>query len=299
MSVTSDKLRAEFGAQDAIRDAGLTSPKDVRRFDDIAYGPHPQQRLDVYRPVDEAGKLPVIVSVHGGGWVYGDKELYQYYTMNLAQRGFAVVNFSYRLAPETQYPAQMADIKAVFDWAHAHADEYGLDTGNLFAVGDSAGAHLLGLYCDACTNPEYAALYDFDAPFGPAPSAVGLACGAYTIGGDVGGNWDQDLKLMEDLLPGGPTPENLRLVDVRRWITPAFPETFFFTCTGDFLQEQADALQLTLRERQVPHVMRFYGDAGHALGHVFHCNMRSEEGRRCNDEQCAFFRNVMAKKASV
>ena len=56
---------------------------------------------------------------------------------------------------------------------------------------------------------------------------------------------------------------------------------------------------MTLRERQVPHVMRFYGDAGHALGHVFHCNMRSEEGRRCNDEQCAFFRNVTAKKASV
>ena len=99
MSVTSDRLRREFGAQDAIRDAGLTVPADVERKTNIPYGAHPQQVLDVYRPKDAAGKLPVIVSVHGGGWVYGDKELYQHYTMNLAQRGFAVVNFSYHLAP--------------------------------------------------------------------------------------------------------------------------------------------------------------------------------------------------------
>ena len=285
MSITSDRLRREFAASDAIRDAGLTTPPDIQRYDDIAYGEHPLQRLDVYRPRQATGPLPVIVSVHGGGWVYGDKELYQYYTMSLAQRGFAVVNFSYRLAPESRYPAQMEDVAAVFDWARAHAGEYGMDMDNLFAVGDSAGAHLLGLYCAACTNPDYARRYSF--AFGPAPKAISLACGVYTIAQDV----EQDMKLMEDLLPGGPTPGNLEWVDVRRWITPSFPETFLFTCTGDFLQEQADAMQVTLRRQQVPHILRFYGDAAHTLGHVFHCDMRSEAGRRCNDEQCAFFWN--------
>ena len=297
MSATSDRLRREFGAQDAIRDAGLTTPDDVQRFDDIPYGPFPEQKLDVYRPRDAAGRLPVIVSVHGGGWVYGDKELYQHYTMSLAQRGFAVVNFTYRLAPEHPFPAQMEDVMAAFAWTRDHADAYGLDIDNLFAVGDSAGAHLLGLYCDACVNPAYACQFSFDAPFGPAPAAVAFACGAYTIGGDVRSDWHEDMLLMEDLLPGGPTPENLALVDVRRWITADFPETFFFTCTGDFLQAQAGALQRTLTERKVPHVLRFYGDAAHELGHVFHCNMRFDEGRRCNDEQCAFFRGVMEKRA--
>ena len=61
------------------------------------------QKLDVYRQKDATGKLPVIVSVHGGGWVYGDKERYQFYCMDLAERGFAVVNFSYRLAPEYKF----------------------------------------------------------------------------------------------------------------------------------------------------------------------------------------------------
>lgn len=295
MSATSDKLRKEFSAQDAIRDAGLTSPEDIQRVDDIAYGDLPEQKLDVYRPKALAGKLPVIVSVHGGGWVYGDKELYQYYTMSMAQRGFAVVNFSYRLAPEHQFPAQMEDVKSVFAWTEANAEEYGFDMENLFAIGDSAGAHMLGLYCDACINPEYAERYPFETPFGPIPKAVSFACGAYTIGGDIKTDWNQDLALMNDLLPGGPTPENLAMVDVRRWITPDFPETFFFTCTGDFLQEQAVALEGTLMKQKVPHIMRFYGDADRDLGHVFHCNMKSEDARRCNDEQCLFFRNVMAK----
>lgn len=101
--------------------------------------------LDVYRPkatnIEE--KLPVIVSVHGGGWVYGDKEGYQYYCMSLAQRGFAVVNFSYRLAPESKFPASIIDTNLVFGWILDHAEEYGFDTENIFAVGDSAGAHML------------------------------------------------------------------------------------------------------------------------------------------------------------
>ena len=289
MSTTSDRIRREFAASDAVRDAGLTIPDDIQRYDDIAYGSNPLQKLDVYRPKNSMGKLPVIISVHGGGWVYGDKELYQYYTMSLAQRGFTVINFSYRLAPESQYPAQIEDVATVFDWVNNHAEQYGMDVNNIFAVGDSAGAHLLGLYCDACTNPEYARHYAFS--FGLTPKAVAFACGVYTIEQDK----DQDMKLMEDLLPGGPTPENLAWVDVKRWLTSAFPETFLFTCTGDSMQEQADAMQVALRKKQVPHIMRFYGDSEHELGHVFHCNMRSEEGRRCNDEQCAFFRCVASK----
>ena len=86
-------IRYDFGKGDRKRDAGLKTPEDVKRFDDISYGPDRKyQLLDVYRLKDAEGKLPVIVSVHGGGWVYGTKETYQFYCMSLAQRGFAVVN---------------------------------------------------------------------------------------------------------------------------------------------------------------------------------------------------------------
>lgn len=86
MSELSKRMRAEWSVNDAKRDAGLTTPETVERFDGLAYGPDPVwNRLDVYRPKCERGnRLPVIVSIHGGGWVYGDKELYQFYCMSLA-----------------------------------------------------------------------------------------------------------------------------------------------------------------------------------------------------------------------
>ena len=88
MSELSKRMRAEWSVNDAKRDAGLTTPETVERFDGLAYGPDPVwNRLDVYRPISERGnQLPVIVSIHGGGWVYGDKELYQFYCMSLAGR---------------------------------------------------------------------------------------------------------------------------------------------------------------------------------------------------------------------
>lgn len=76
MSQMSDFIRKTFGESDDIRDTGLTTPNDVVRYNDIVYGTDKNwQILDVYRPKKDVEKvLPVIVSVHGGGWVYGDKE---------------------------------------------------------------------------------------------------------------------------------------------------------------------------------------------------------------------------------
>ena len=292
MSQASDMVRREFTKGDDIRDAGLTTPEDIVRYDDIVYGADPKwQVLDVYRPkAAEGEKLPVIVSVHGGGWVYGDKERYQYYCMNLAQRGFAVVNFTYRLAPENKYPSSIEDTNAVFTWVISHGEEYGFDLEHIFGVGDSAGAHNLGLYSGICTNPEYAAEYDFKVPEGFAPTAIALNCGAYVIEleGDLTDQLTKDL--MADFLPEKGTAKELELINVTKHVTEKYPPTFFMTCTGDFLKNMAPLLATKLAEKDVPFVYRYYGDSEHELGHVFHCNMKSEDARLCNDEECSFFK---------
>lgn len=289
MSELSLMIRRMFKEGDDLRDVGLTTPQDILRYDDILYGDDPVwQRLDVYRPKNQKGSLPVIVSVHGGGWVYGDKERYQYYCMALAQHGYAVVNFTYRLAPEFQFPAPLEDTNLVFWWVLSHADEYGFDRNNVFAVGDSAGAHLLGLYTGICTDPDYAAQFDFGPPEGFVPRAIGLHCGAYAL--DTSDPKDMNTQLMEDFLPGGVTPEGMEKTNVLSRISPSFPPVFFMTCNGDFLRDQAGLLMNALEKNNVPFVYRFYGDRDHELGHVFHLNIRSEAAIRCNREVCVFFR---------
>ena len=106
MSLTAHLFRFTASRNDRKRDEGLTAPEEIFRFDNIPYGPDPWWHLlDIYRPRDAEGKIPVIIDVHGGGWVYGDKVLYSHYCMDMARRGFAVVNFNYRLAPRHRFPA--------------------------------------------------------------------------------------------------------------------------------------------------------------------------------------------------
>ena len=133
MSEVSERLRVEWAKGDQARDAGLTTPAYIRRYNDIPYGDDRDwNALDVYRNRYKAGKLPVIMLIHGGGWVYGCKELYQYYGMELARRGFAVVNYSYRLAPEHPFPAQLQDTVAV-----AGSLTYVVATGDAFTGPDT------------------------------------------------------------------------------------------------------------------------------------------------------------------
>ena len=288
MSISSMMLRAAFKRSDDKRDKGLTTPEDVLRFDDIRYGPDQKwNMLDVYRPKNGEETLPVIVSVHGGGWVYGDKERYQYYCMSLAQHGFAVVNFSYRLAPKHKFPAPLEDTNSVFRWVLLNAEKYGFDTARIFAVGDSAGAHNLALYSCICTNPDFAKGFPFSVPDGFAPTAVALNCGVYRV--DVSKK-DLTTQLMADLLPEKGSAEEIRKISVMNHLTSAFPPSFIMTCEGDFLAPEAIPLLEALKELNVPAEYHYYGDADNVLGHVFHCNIRLPDAQQCNRDECEWFK---------
>ena len=288
MSFMSWILRAAFQRNDDKRDADLTAPAGIQRFDSIQYGPDETWHvLDVYRPQKSQMTLPVIVSVHGGGWIYGDKERYQYYCMSLAEKGFAVVNFTYRLAPRYRFPAQMEDTNRVFSWVLEHKEPYGFDPQQIFAVGDSAGAQLLGLYCCMCANPVYASRFNFSPPSGFAPKAIALNCGVYHF--QKSGRKDLPSRLLADYLPGKGTEEELETISVLNHLTPSFPPSFIMTCEGDYLSKQAPPLVERLRQFGVQVEYRYYGDHDHVLGHVFHCDMRSEDAAKCNDDECSFF----------
>ena len=281
-------IRASFAAADKVRDAGLTAPADVVGFTDIPYGPHDRWNLlDVYRP--KAAKdalLPCIVSVHGGGWVYGDKDLYRYYCMDLARRGFAVVDFSYRLAPEDPFPAAVEDVNAAFTWTADHAGDYHMDMERLFVVGDSAGGQLACQYIAMLTDPAFGAMYDFPLP-DLRVKAAALNCGHYRFEAPEDGAPAQGVMAAYF---GDRIRESLPLVDAFAHIGPAFPPTFVMTARYDFLRDQAALLADKLREQGVPFRYKLYGTEDQPyMAHVFHLNIRLPEARACNDEECGFF----------
>ena len=291
MSMLSFMMRIMAKKSDAKRDAGLVYPDNIERVENISYGPHKANQLDVYRPQVVEEKLPVIVSVHGGGWVYGDKELYSYYCVDLAKRGFAVVNFTYRLSPENKFPCHLEDTTMVFDWVKQNADRFGFDTEQVFAVGDSAGGHILSLYCSLCTNPDFAANFEFQPVEKLIPKAIALNCAVLDIDAIDGGMADSSMKLMKDVLPRGKKEKYLPLLNPISHVNENYPPCFIMTCNEDFLKDQPVTFMKKLDACGVPYKYEFYGDEENRLGHVFHLDMRNEVGKLCNNEECDYFRS--------
>lgn len=285
MSVESFSFWFFASRSDAKRDRGLKTPEDIRRIDRIPYGPDARwNTLDVYRPRGKAGKLPVIVNIHGGGYVYGSTKQYQFYCMGLAQRGFAVVSFNYHLAPKYKFPTPVRDTNLVMEWICRKAEIYGFDTDNVVIVGDSAGAQLASQYAVICTDPEYAKIMEITPPEFTL-RAVGLNCGMYDLkerAGEIPGN-----KLMIDYFTKDPSVYGKKL-DVLSHVTEKFPPAYLLSAKGDFLVEQCRPMAELIRSKGVPCEYRIYGDE--KTGHVFHLDMRSNLARKANDEEIAFIR---------
>lgn len=282
----ANMARKNIAKVDAKRDAGLSIPSGVELHEGIAYGSHAMQTLDVSLPKDVKNP-PLIVNVHGGGYFYGSTLPYRFYCADLARRGFAVVSFNYRLAPEFKFPTPLYDLNAVMEWCLGPGKKYGYDTDNIFMVGDSAGAQIASQYAAICTNPEYAEIMEIQPPKGLTFRALGLNCGMYdlppilkTMGTEPG-----------DVFPwyfGKDGSALGKKADVLRYITADYPPCYLVSSPGDFLMKLCEPMANFLKKQGVEAKFKIYG--GDKTPHVFHVNLRNSAGRMANDDEMAFFR---------
>lgn len=123
----------------------------------ISYGDHPKRNLlDVYRPDHIDDPLPVVVQVHGGGWVIGNKvQQGQPLLHRLARNDYVCVSINYRLAPKFRFPDQLVDVKRALAWVREYIDDYGGDPSSLLLTGGSAGGHLSSLAALTPNQAEY------------------------------------------------------------------------------------------------------------------------------------------------
>lgn len=282
-------MRRQWARGDARRDRGFTPPPTVRRYTNLSYGPNGAWNLlDVYTPKETARPLPVIVSVHGGGYFYGCKETYQYYCMDLARRGFGVVNFNYRLAPEYRFPAPLADLNAVLRWVCERGAEFGLDRNNLFLVGDSAGAQIASQYAAIWSDPSYARRFPFSVP-DLRLAAVGLNCGMY----DLRRRARERDQIIRDYLGPNPAVYGGKL-DVLSHVGPNYPPAYFLSAPNDFLVGECIPTARLFASRGCETAYKIYGERADPMaGHVFHVNPALAIAKEANDDETAFFRRFL------
>jgi acetyl esterase/lipase len=128
-------------------------PEGVKAHRDLAYvtNGHARQKLDLYIP--EKPKGPLLVYIHGGGWLGGDKG--QVEGLPLLHHGYCVASLNYRFSNQAIFPAQIEDCKAAIRWLRAHAAEYGYDPKRIGAWGGSAGGHLTALLATTGTTRDF------------------------------------------------------------------------------------------------------------------------------------------------
>ena len=285
-----EQMRIACKQNDDKRDANLPLEiPEVTRIDDLSYGPDPKWHLlDLYLPKNVQKNIPVIVHIHGGGWVYGTKETYQFYGMSLAKEGFAFVNFTYRLGPDVAFPGILEDVDLVMRWLCEHANQYYLDLNNVFLAGDSAGGQMVEQYLAILTNENYRQHFNFELP-DLTVRAAALNCGAYFI--HLPGN-------LQGAVTGYFTKEAQEkyreVLNVEKYLTKNLPPLFIMSSNKDFLYEQAIRLDGYLMAKEIKHELHIYGDKKHPRGHVFHCNIKDSIAQQCNLDEINFFKKYLA-----
>jgi len=136
---------------------GVLSTLDVQFWAPVGYRP---LTLDIYLPPASVPKpkagFPLVVQIHGGGWMIGDKRLsgpfvdWPSVLASLSATGYVVAAVDYRLSSEAQFPVQAQDVKASIRWLRLNAAKYGIDPRRVVAWGESAGAHLAALAAVSC-----------------------------------------------------------------------------------------------------------------------------------------------------
>lgn len=288
-----------------------TKTEGIEEYIDVKYKDlHPTHNLlDVYRPESSAGqKLPVIINIHGGGWVAGSKEgVYRYYQY-LALQGFAVVNINYHLLPDAQMPVPMQDVFSVFNFVlnETNANKYGFDTNNVFLTGDSAGGHYTLLATSILVDPDLQKAFNVSSTL--KLKGIGVNSTGFSFTNVIKvpipfAHFYVNQFFSEDL-PYTAYRDDVRYTKMAKALNiennklELFPPTFISSADGDIFKTHSNRLHKHLNEKGVENIydFRIQNDSsnpeGFGLGHDFNiANPYWTISKVVNDAMCNFFKS--------
>ena len=238
---------------DKKRMSTQTPPQNIVKVKDVTYldDGNPYHKFDVFYPegtIPEEG-LPVIIDIHGGGWMYASKDLNEYYCMELANKGYCVFSISYRLVPDVTVYEQIKDCTDALAYINSNMKNYPANKKTVMLTGDSAGGQL-ALYSTILNNNP-----DAREIFGTVDTKLNIKCLLLTSPvtyAKSGGwfsiytkkMWGKDYKTK--------AAYNYMDLDEIMELANDMPPTYFITSSGD-----------TLAHDQTVNAYNYFADKGY------------------------------------
>jgi acetyl esterase/lipase len=297
-------VRRIFAANGAKLAAALDkhAPATVLGLIDERYGADPDMLLDVFRPASATVPLPLVVWVHGGGFVGGTKDELAGYFKLLASHGLAVAAPRYSLAPGHRYPTPLRQLMQALQYLQANAGRLLIDPDRIVLAGDSAGAHIAAQAGALVTTPGYADAVGITPTISSAQlRGLVLACGPYDL--QLGRHASSPAgRLFVQIVLQAYSGKRRFLDDpaFAAWsitgnVSTTFPAALITVGNADPLRPHSEVLAGKLRTQGAATETLFF-PAGHqpSLGHEYQFDLDTDAGRLFLDRLLTFLRERLA-----
>lgn len=288
---------------DKKKHAKQKPPKNIEIIKDINYldDNNLYHTLDIMYPenIGKNEKLPVIIDIHGGGWMYATKDLNENYCRSLCDRGYVVFNISYRLVPDVNVNEQIKDVMSALKWISENIKDYPCDSDNIMLTGDSAGGMLSAYATVLLQSGELRNVFNtVDAKLNintlvlTSPVAFMKSAGLFSL--YTKPLWGKDYK----------NSETYNYMDFDEILPYAknMPPTYLITSSGDTLaQKQTLRLYELLDKNGVECELANYGEEyGKSLAHVFSVlEPFDKAGKDAIDGALNFFKENMKNQINL
>jgi acetyl esterase len=249
--LSPDAARAVLsGVQKSVK---VSLPEVSRKDRILDVGPTGMVNIRIVAPHDHAGPLPVVIYIHGGGWVLGDKETHDRLVRELAVGANAVIIFvDYDRSPEARYPTAVEQGYAAAKYVAEHADEFGADASRMVIAGDSVGGNMaavIAMLAKERGGPKFIAQSLF-YPVTDASMSTGsyakFAEGPWLTAKAMAWYWDQYLPDIEKRADAHVSPVNASTEQLR-----GLPPTLLIVDENDVLRDEGEAYGRKLAEAGV------------------------------------------------
>lgn len=247
--------------------------------------------MDIYQPYNNEKILPIIINIHGGGFLLGKKEVNKLYCAELAMKGYIVFCVEYPLSPKAKIIDILNDLIIAINKINEIAKEYNGDNNNIFLTGDSAGAYLCVYLSALKNNSNLINLLKLKNKINPSIKGLGLISGMFYTN-----KFDQIGVFVPKLIYGKNYKKNYNSAyynienkEIISFLSPCF----LITNKGDFLRHYSVNFSKKLAKYNIKYKLLNI-NSKKMLPHAFVAMLpETEEAKIANNEMIEFFTNII------